>query len=136
MEIQPIRENAMSNHGSEIGLADFLDSFRGELAEAIERAANEKLQLKASKIDLELQLTAERSGGPNAKIEFKVPAVVDASLGGTAQLSNKTTHVVKLSLTPILYGAGTTVNLFTEGERRPSFRIGNLLRRTGPNHPA
>ncbi len=62
-----LRENAMPSNGGEIGLVDFIHSLRAELAEAVDRAAGEKLQLQATKIDLELQLPAEKSGGPNAK---------------------------------------------------------------------
>jgi hypothetical protein len=38
----------MPSNGSESSLADFIHSFRGERAEAMDRAAGEKLQLQAA----------------------------------------------------------------------------------------
>jgi hypothetical protein len=84
-------------------LAEFIHSFRAELADAVDRAADEKLQLLATKVDLELQLTAEKSGGPNAKVKFEVFGI-GGSIGGQAQLTSKTVHTV--SLVPILEGDG------------------------------
>jgi Trypsin-co-occurring domain 2 len=102
----------MPSNSSEIGLAEFIHSLRAELAEAVDRAAGERLQLQATKLDLELQLTAEKSGGPNAKVEFKVLGFVGGSLGGQAQLTSKTIHTVKLSLMPILDGRVGPISLF------------------------
>lgn len=92
---------------SEIGLIEFIDSFRSELATAMERAGKEKLQFQATKIDLELQIIAEKSGGPNAKVEFKIFGS-GVTVGGDAKLANKIAHTVKLSLTPILDGQPVT----------------------------
>jgi hypothetical protein len=129
----------MPSNGSEIGLAEFIHTFRAELAEAVERAAGEKLQLRATKIDLELQLSAERSGGPNAKVEFKVFGV-GGSLGGQAQLASKTVHTVKLSFMPILDGHAP-INLLLDPHEivtnsprfiEPRERSRTLARRKGP----
>jgi hypothetical protein len=88
---------------NEIGLVDFIDSFRQELFAAMQRSEKERLQFQVSKIDLELQVTAEQSGGPNGKVEFKVLGS-GVSLGASGKLSKKRVHAVKLSLTPLLDG--------------------------------
>jgi hypothetical protein len=59
---------------SEIGLIEFIDSLRSELATAMERAGKEKLQFQATKIDLELQITAEKSGAPTRRSNSRYSA--------------------------------------------------------------
>ena len=63
---------------STIGLADFLDDFRDEIVRAMERARKAPLQFKATKIELELQITAERAAGGKGKVQFNVRAAGSA----------------------------------------------------------
>jgi hypothetical protein len=97
----------MAEKTTDIGLVDFLDSLRREIFDAMTRSPKERLQFQANKIDLELQISAEKSGGPDGKVEFKVLGS-GLSLGGGAKFGKKTVHTVKLSLTPMLDGKPVT----------------------------
>jgi hypothetical protein len=87
----------------EIRLAEFLEQFRNELAQAVLSAQESRLQFKASKIDLELQFTVETTAGGSGKIEFKVLGS-GISLGAEGKGTDKAVHTVKLSLIPLWDG--------------------------------
>ena len=87
-------------HGT-IRLADFLDNFREEMIEAMERAKNAPLRFKTTKIELELQITVERTAGPEGKVEFKVLGS-GISIGSEGKGFDNQVHTIRLSLSPDL----------------------------------
>ncbi|MFE2558932.1 trypco2 family protein [Streptomyces sp. NPDC059352] len=78
----------------DIELADLLASLRSEIGRARLEAANEDVRFRIDSIDLELQVTVEKSAEANAGMKFWV-----VSLGGKAGAKSGQTHTVRLSLT-------------------------------------
>jgi hypothetical protein len=82
-----------------IGLAEFIEALRAEIAQAANEGADKAIRFKAGSIDLELQLKVEKKGGANGKIEFRVFGT-GVSLGGDASATRATTHTLKMRLEP------------------------------------
>ncbi|WP_314612225.1 trypco2 family protein [Streptomyces stackebrandtii] len=77
----------------DIELADLLASLRSELSRARLEAANEDVKFRIDSIDLELQVSVEKSAEANAGVKFWV-----ASLGGKAGAKSGQTHTVRMTL--------------------------------------
>ncbi|MET9791438.1 trypco2 family protein [Streptomyces canus] len=78
----------------DIELADLLASLRSEINHARLDAADEDVRFRINSIDLELQVSVERSVEGKAGVRFWV-----ASLGGGNSAKSAETHLIKLSLT-------------------------------------
>jgi hypothetical protein len=97
----------MADDGSEaneIGLADFLNDLRSELAIAQDRAANQRLKLGITEITLSLEVahTLVRSAGANAAVKAKFWVLASAEAGAKADISahRARTHRLTLTLCP------------------------------------
>ncbi|MFE6787782.1 trypco2 family protein [Streptomyces sp. NPDC057680] len=77
----------------DIELADLLASLRSEISRARLESTNADVKFRIDSIDLELQVTVERSAEANAGVKFWV-----VSLGGRAAGRNAQTHTVRLTL--------------------------------------
>lgn len=78
----------------EIELAELLTSLRSEINRARLDAAEEDVRFRVDSIELELQVSVEKSAEADAGVRFWV-----VSLGGKGSVKAADTHVVKLSLT-------------------------------------
>jgi hypothetical protein len=81
-----------------MGLAKFLQGLRTELLESMKNA-KEDLAFKLTKLDVELQVTAEQSMDGSGKIKFWV---IEAGAGG--KIGASSVQTIKMSLQPILDG--------------------------------
>src|SRR6266850_106009 len=83
-----------------VGLAEFLQGLRSELKTSMTNARNDPaLTFQLTKLDVELQVTAESSVGGQGKVKFWVVEV-----GADAKGGQKTVQTIKLSLQPVLDG--------------------------------
>ena len=76
-------------------LADMLVMLRGELMEARQRAAKQKLKFNVEEMEVEVQFTTSLEGGGSVGADFWV---VDAELGG--KIDRETVHTVRLKMKP------------------------------------
>ena len=98
-----------------VGLAAFLDELRSELKQSIANAEKEPaLAFELTKLDVELQVTAETSADGSGKIRFWVVEV-----GGGAKGGQKTVQTIKMSLQPIVAGEKVNPRVSTGTIRRP-----------------
>jgi hypothetical protein len=98
-----------------IGLATFLDGLRTELKNSIANASRDPaLVFELTKLDVELQITAETSVDGSGKVKFWV---VEA--GGGAKLSDKSVQTIKMSLQPIVGGEKASLRINTPQIQRP-----------------
>jgi hypothetical protein len=88
-----------------IGLADFIRGLRAEIEAAATEGVESGVRFKPGAIDLELQVRAERKGGLNGKVEFKVFGT-GASLGGDGGVTFGQTQTLKMRLDPIFVVPG------------------------------
>ncbi|GHG11531.1 trypco2 family protein [Streptomyces zaomyceticus] len=77
----------------DIELADLLASLRSEISRARLESAHEDVKFRIDSIDLELQVSVEKSAGADAGVKFWV-----VSLGGKASAKNGQTHTVRMTL--------------------------------------
>lgn len=84
---------------SELGLATAIGHLRREIGEAMSQARGEALQFTLGPVELELEveLTAGGEGGVEAKW-------VVVSIGGKVHGERRSSHRVKLTLTPQVAG--------------------------------
>lgn len=102
-----------TGEGGPVGLADFLQGLRTELKTSMVRAKDDpSLTFQLSKLDVELQVTAEISGKGEGKVKFWVVEVGAGVEGG-----RKTVQTVKLSLQPMVDGIRTDLNVSTPTHR-------------------
>jgi hypothetical protein len=94
----------------DIELADLLSALRSEIDRARTNAAGKDVRFKINSIDLELQVTVEKTAEASAGVRFWV-----VSAGGRGSARSAETHLVKLSLTaetdtggPVLTGEDIT----------------------------
>ncbi|MEU3605145.1 trypco2 family protein [Streptomyces sp. NPDC035033] len=78
----------------DIELADLLASLRSEIGRARLEAAGADVRFRIDSIDLELQVSVEKSAEANASMKFWV-----VSLGGKAAAKNGQTHTLRMTLT-------------------------------------
>ncbi|MFC9794315.1 trypco2 family protein [Streptomyces sp. NPDC057695] len=78
----------------DIELADLLASLRSEISRARLESTNADVKFRIDSIDLELQVSVEKSADANAGVTFWV-----VSLGGKAAAKNAQTHTVRMTLT-------------------------------------
>jgi Trypsin-co-occurring domain 2 len=83
-------------HTDALPLAEALDSLRGELLYAVDRAADRDLRFAVEAIELELQVV--RTAGGEASGSAGLWQVL--TVGGKATYSSAATHRVKLVLAP------------------------------------
>ena len=77
---------------SAIGLATFLEGLRSELKTSMDNAKRDRsLAFQLTKLDVELQVTAEMSADGSGKVKFWVVEV-----GAGAKGSNKSVQTIKL----------------------------------------
>ena len=86
---------------NDIGLADFLRGLRAEIEAAVVEGSKSDVRFKPGPIDVELQIQAERKGGANAKVEFKVFGT-GATLGANGDLKSGRTQTLKMRLDVVL----------------------------------
>jgi hypothetical protein len=97
-----------------VGLSKFLQELRKELQRSMEIAKQEPaLAFEMTKLDVELQVTAERSVDGSGKVKFWV---IEAGAGG--KIGDKSVQTIKMSLQPIVHGAPTNVRV-SSPSRRP-----------------
>jgi len=98
-----------------VGLAAFLDGLRSELKHSIANAEKDPaLSFELTKLDVELQVTAETSADGSGKIKFWVVEV-----GGGAKGGQKSVQTIKMSLQPIVAGATVNPRVKTRKITRP-----------------
>jgi hypothetical protein len=100
-----------SDSAKGIGLPEFIKGLRGDLIKSMALASGETLQFALSKLDVELQITAEWSKEAEGKIDFKV-----ISFGGGGKVEGSSVQTVKLSLTPMIGGKAVDA-LISTGEQ-------------------
>jgi len=101
--------------GGAVGLAEFLQGLRAELKTSMAHAENDPaLTFQLTKLDVELQVTAEASADGQGKVKFWVVEVGAGVKGG-----QKTVQTIKLSLQPMVYGIPTSPNISTGPPARP-----------------
>lgn len=79
-----------------IELAALLASLRSEIDRARLDSAGKDVRFRVDSIDLELQVTVEKSAEADAGVRFWV-----MSLGGKGGVKSADTHVIKLSLAAV-----------------------------------
>ena len=95
--------------GEAVGLAAFLEGLRQELKQSITNAERDPaLAFELTKLDVELQVTAESSREGNGKIKFWVVEVGAGAKGG-----ERTVQTIKMSLQPLIDGKPTNPHVST-----------------------
>jgi hypothetical protein len=84
-----------------IGLSEFLRGLRSEIQTAVAEGTDSKVRFRPGPIDLELQVRAERKGGAEAKLEFKVFGT-GASAGVEGGLNSGRFQTLKMRLDIVL----------------------------------
>jgi hypothetical protein len=87
-----------------IELAQLLTSLRSEINKARLDGQGKDVRFRIDGIELELQVTVERSAETNGGVRFWV-----ASLGGKGGVTSGETHVVRLSLTAETSAGGSVL---------------------------
>jgi hypothetical protein len=97
---------------AQIPLASAIRALRAEIVEAVRAGAGEEIRFALGPVELELEVEAAREGGGGAAITFWL-----VSVGGKATRSERTTHTVKLTLTPVrIDAAGQDGDIFVASE--------------------
>ncbi len=94
-------------------LTEALDSLRGELMYALERATDSDLRFAVQAVEVELQVV--RTAGGEASASGGLWQVL--TVGGKATYSSAATHKVKLVLQPVRRDGGDL--LLGDDDRRP-----------------
>jgi hypothetical protein len=81
---------------SKIGLRETLNALRVELSESILASVGEQVRFEVGEIELEFQVTVEKTSEGKGGIKFWV-----MELGGGAAEKNATVHRVKIPLKPV-----------------------------------
>jgi Trypsin-co-occurring domain 2 len=102
------------NASVDIPLAEVIKALRQELTDAITAGADEDLRFALGPIDLEIQLEVSRSAEANAGVRFWV-----ISVGGSGERASRSTHTLRLQLTPRPAGSNESVLLGAEAAERP-----------------
>jgi NTP-dependent ternary system trypsin peptidase co-occuring protein len=101
--------------GKPVALAAFLEGLRSELKLSMMNAAKDPtLAFELTKLDVELQVTAEASADGSGKVSFWV---VEVGVG--AKGAQTTVQTIKLSLQPIVAGVKTDIRVTTPTIARP-----------------
>jgi hypothetical protein len=88
-------------------LADALESLRGQLKEAVERAQGQDLSFTCEVVEVQLQVVVSNT----RKGEAKVGLWSVVTVGGGVDHATSATHVVKLVLKPELAGTGEKLKM-------------------------
>jgi hypothetical protein len=100
---------------SAIGLATFLEGLRAELKTSMDNAKRDPaLAFQLTKLDVELQVTAETSADGSGKVKFWV---VEAGAG--VKGSNKSVQTIKMSLQTMVDGRPVDPLIRTPEIERP-----------------
>jgi len=94
-----------------IELSEYIESLRNEFQRAIERGDDHDLRFVTEKVDLEVAVSVEQTGGGKGEAKFRF-FVFDATVGGDGKVAAKSTQTLKLSLVPVY-----------KGKRAPDFFI-------------
>jgi Trypsin-co-occurring domain 2 len=97
--------------GQQIGLAEMIETLRGELESAQKHGAERPVAFCIDKVDLELKIQMSRNVGGNVGIKFWV-----ITAGGTAGGGNETIHNFKLTLSPLDAKTKQQLKVKSEGE--------------------
>jgi len=98
-----------------VGLSQFLQELRKELQRSMEAAKQEPaLSFEMTKLEVELQVTAERTTDGSGKVKFWV---IEAGAGG--KVGDKTVQTIKMALQPIVNGAATNPRVSSGTIKRP-----------------
>ncbi|MGI5238876.1 trypco2 family protein [Dactylosporangium sp. CA-139066] len=93
-------------HG-ELLLADALESLRGQLREAVDRAQGEDLSFSCESVEVQLQVVVANT----RKGEAKAGLWSVVTVGGGIDATTSATHVIKLVLKPELHATGGKLQL-------------------------
>jgi hypothetical protein len=96
---------------SQIGLKDALEALRVELSEAILVSEGKQIRFEVGEVEMEFQVTLERSAGAKSGVKFWV-------VDGSAEVAEKrsTVHKIKIPLKPV-WQDGRPVLTGSEEER-------------------
>jgi len=83
------------------GLAETIQALRAELTEAMKSGEGDPLRFQVGPTELELTLAITKEGGADGGVRFGV-----ISFGAKGGLTDLDTHRVKLTLQPVVHGAG------------------------------
>jgi hypothetical protein len=94
-----------------IELKEALEALRLELSESILVSEGKQVRFKVPEIEMEFQVTIEKSADAKAAAKFWVMEV-----GAGAAVKSSTTHKLKIKLEPI-YQDGTSINVKAQEKR-------------------
>lgn len=95
-----------------IELASVISGLRDELERAIVAGEGQALRFELGRIELEVAVAVERSGGAGGKVRFWV-----VELGAEGKKNATDTQRIKLALAPHL--DGTTASVYVGGQAAP-----------------
>ncbi len=97
--------------GMEIPLAEMIQTLRTELQRAQAGSTDSEILFETQNVELELQVAVSRRTSGEGGVEFWV-----VKAGGEYEKTGTTTHVFKLSLTPVMRKSGRRVRVADESE--------------------
>jgi len=103
-----------NDNGTDIPLAETIQTLRKELQLAQQRSLNEGILFEIDKVELELKVVIGRKTSGHGGVEFYV-----IRAGGEVEKSGETTHNVKLTLSPVT-ADGERVNVSARTNTQPS----------------
>ncbi len=89
-------DEAQQTHGSDITLAEMIETLRQELESAQRKGMDRAVAFGVEKVELELKVVVSRKVKGEGGIKFAV-----VSLGGSGEGARETTHNFKLTLLPL-----------------------------------
>ncbi|HEX8650035.1 MAG TPA: trypco2 family protein [Pyrinomonadaceae bacterium] len=108
-------EHHTEDSGTDIPLAETLQTLRRELQLAQLQSVGEGILFEMDKIELELQVVISRRAKGEGGIQFYV-----VKAGGEVERANETTHTVKLTLTPMSDESGKRLRVSSHTTQGPS----------------
>jgi Trypsin-co-occurring domain 2 len=91
-----VTDSSLSSDGSEIGLAEMIESLRSELETSLEKGLNRAVAFDIDKVELELKVAISRKQIGKAGVAFWV-----VTAGGNLEAGRDSTHTFNLTLLPV-----------------------------------